>query len=104
MLKLAFAYNARKLSTLEIFLKAYPNAIRPEAYASLIGKLPARAAYSYLKKLHQWGLLWRQENPVRYRISQRGRERLAWLKVRAKTFSVTVLDGRKHLRDEVLFY
>jgi hypothetical protein len=58
------------------------NAIRPEAYAWKIRKLPATAAYSYLNKLHQWGLLWRQENPVRYRISQRGRERLAWLRER----------------------
>ncbi len=75
-----FGYNRRKLLTLEIFSKAYPGSIRPEVYAWKIGKLPARAAYSYLLRLHHWGLLWRRENPVRYRITQRGRERLAWLR------------------------
>ncbi len=77
-----FRYNQRKRETLELFLRVYPDALRPEAYAWKIGKLPGRAAYSYLRNLSKWGLLWRRENPVRYRISQRGRERLAWLRER----------------------
>jgi hypothetical protein len=75
-----FGYNERKLRTLEVFAKAYPDSIRPEAYAWNLGKLPARAAYTYLVKLWRWGLLSRQGNPVRYQITQRGRKRLAWLR------------------------
>jgi hypothetical protein len=75
-----FGYNQRKLKTLEIFESA--GWLRPEAYAWKLGKFPARAAYSYLKGLWHWGLLIRRERPVRYRITQRGRERLAWLRRR----------------------
>lgn len=75
----SFRHNERKLETLRIFQTMYPDWVRPEAYAWKIGKLPARAAYSYLRNLWHWGLLERHGRPVRYRISPRGRERLAWL-------------------------
>ena len=72
------AFNELKRETLALF-EASPEGLQPQAYAWQIGKLPARAAYSYLKRLWRWGLLVRRERPVRYRISQRGRDRLAWL-------------------------
>ncbi len=78
--RVVFAYNERKKRTLEIFQRAYPDSIRPEAYAVKLGRYPTRAAYSYLLKLWQWGLLSRQTGPVRYRITQKGRRRLAWLR------------------------
>lgn len=75
-----FGWNKRKLRTLEIFQEAFPEALRPEAYARRIGKFPARAAYSYLKRLERWGLLVSLGKPIRYRITDKGRRRLAWLR------------------------
>jgi hypothetical protein len=79
----SFEHNQRKLETLRIFQNVYPDWLRPEAYAWKIGKLPARAGYSYLKKLWGWGLLERSEKPVRYRITQRGQRRLMWLQTQS---------------------
>lgn len=76
---ISFERNQRKLETLKLFQAIYPGWMRPEAYAWKIGKLPTRAAYSYLKKLCKFGLLECSKEPVRYRITERGRERLAWL-------------------------
>jgi len=48
---------------------------------------PVRAVYIYMQRLQRWGLVRRQEplgGPILWSISQRGRERLAWLN-RAKT-------------------
>lgn len=73
-----FRYNERKLRTLEI-LASCPEGVRPEVYAWQIGKFPPRASYSYLAHLWRWGLLLRRERPVTYRLSARGRRRLAWL-------------------------
>ena len=56
--------------------------INPPAAATLVGFQPARAMYSYMLRLHRWGLLERQHDSrglLLYRLSLRGRERLAWL-------------------------
>ena len=59
------------------------------AWARLAGYYPIRAAYTVLKRLHKWKLLERQLDArgfLLYRISERGRARLAWLRRK---------DGRK---------
>ena len=42
---------------------------------------PIRASYSYLLRLHRFGLLERRQTQraVLYQLSDRGKERLAWL-------------------------
>ncbi len=81
MKKLAYGYNERKARTLALFA-AHPEGLRPQDYAWQIKKFPARAAYSYLARLWRWGLLLRRDAPVTYRLSARGRDRLAWLQRR----------------------
>ena len=73
-------FNERKTQTLELFEQVFPRWLTPSEYAWKVRKLPVRSAYSYLKKLCEWGLLQRLSAPVRYRITERGRERLAWLR------------------------
>jgi hypothetical protein len=49
-----------------------------------IGKFyPIRAAYSYLLRLHRFGLLDRETTMGRvvYKTSERGRNRLSWLRI-----------------------
>ena len=44
---------------------------------------PVRAAYSYLLRLHRWGLLQRERDPrglIIYSLTERGRDRLDWLR------------------------
>ena len=74
------ASNERKTQTLNLFERAYPRWLTPSEYAWKTHKLPARSAYSYLQKLWKWGLLERLAAPIRYRITARGRERLAYLR------------------------
>jgi hypothetical protein len=73
--------NSLKIRTLEAFEIDGP--MTPAVLASRIGFYPARSAYSYLLRLHRFGLLERR-NDIRgfllYAISQKGRERLAWLR------------------------
>src|SRR5438128_1761379 len=60
--------------------------LNPPAWATLVGMQPARSAYSYLLRLHRWGLLHRDRDHrglLLYSITERGRERLAWLRARA---------------------
>ncbi len=74
-------YNELKRVGLEAFLDR--GWVRPRAWAVLVGMFPTRAAYSYLKRLHRFGLLQRQRNAhglVLYRLSERGQARLAWLR------------------------
>jgi len=55
------------------------------AVTVLVGMFPTRRMYRCLKGLHRWGLLDRRPDArglVIYKISQRGRERLAWLRER----------------------
>lgn len=78
-MKSTFEYNRRKLLTLELFERAFPDFLSPNTYAWQTRCLPARRAYTYLKHLWKWGLLERRQSPICYRLTPRGRERLAWL-------------------------
>lgn len=74
-------YNGLKRHALGVFAKngGWLNA---PAWAVFAGFYPIRAAYSYLLRLHRFGLLYRRRNArglVLYRISERGRRRLEWL-------------------------
>lgn len=75
------AYNARKRQTLELFERR--GWLNPAAWAVLAGFYPIRASYSYLGRLCKWGLLTRRQDVrglILYRLSERGRARLAWLR------------------------
>ena len=69
-------------------LSAFDNRgwLSPPAWATLAGFRPApRAAYSYLKRLHEQKLLDRVHDHrglLLYRLSPRGAERLEWLRRR----------------------
>jgi len=57
--------------------------LSPPAWAVLAGYYPLRAAYTYLKRLHRWKLLDRtldRRGLLLYRLSDRGAQRLAWLR------------------------
>lgn len=72
--------NFRKRQTLEIFSRR--GWLAPPAFAVLARFYPIRAAYTYLLRLHRFGLLRRavdRGGRLAYRISARGRRRLAWL-------------------------
>jgi hypothetical protein len=84
-MKARLEYNKRKLLTLRFFERAFPDFVTPQAYAWQTECLPSRRAYTYLKGLWKWGLLERRVCPVYYRISPRGRSRLAWLVSRGVT-------------------
>jgi DNA-binding transcriptional regulator PaaX len=73
-------YNKLKKHTLETFERR-AGWISPPEWAVLVGFYPVRAAYSYLLRLHRFGLLERQESPrgVLYSLSEKGRQRIAWL-------------------------
>jgi hypothetical protein len=50
--------------------------------SALTGFRPVRAVYTYMDRLRRWGLVERRKplgGPIMWSISQRGRERLAWL-------------------------
>jgi hypothetical protein len=74
-------FNERKLQTLAIFQRY--GLLSPRTWAVLAGFYPTRAAYSYLGRLHRFGLLHRQRDVrglVLYRLSDKGSRRLHWLK------------------------
>jgi hypothetical protein len=72
-------YNQLKKKALEIFARQ-GDWLTPPEWAVLAGFYPIRAAYSYLLRLHRFGLLERRsENVLYYRISQRGDRRRVWL-------------------------
>ena len=74
-------YNVLKLRFLSAFSQA-GGWLNPPAAAVLVGFYQIRASYSYLLRLHRFGLLQRRRSargPVLYRLSERGRSRLAWL-------------------------
>ena len=73
--------NARKLRTLDLFEAIYPEALTPAAYARQARFQPVRAAYSYLKRLESFGLLVKMLCPLRYKITAKGKARLAWLRL-----------------------
>jgi len=73
-------FNERKRQALAIF--AQRGWLNPPAWAALAAFYPVRAAYSYLVRLHRWGLLERRQDLrglLLYRLSERGQTRLAWL-------------------------
>jgi hypothetical protein len=74
-------YNRLKKRALEIF-ECHGGWLSPPEWAVLAGFYPTRAAYSYLLRLHRFGLLERYcsgGGKVAYKLSVRGRSRLAWL-------------------------
>lgn len=74
-------YNKLKQHALEVF-ESHGGWLSPRTWAVLAGFYPIRAAYSYLLRLHRFGLLdrGRTERSILYRLSIRGKQRLAWLK------------------------
>jgi hypothetical protein len=79
----ARGYNELKRRALAVFAgRAWLNV---PAWSVLAQVYPTRAAYSYLWRLHRWGLLERRRDArglVLYRLSARGAARLSWLRVR----------------------
>jgi hypothetical protein len=73
-------YNQLKRRALEIF--DHDNWLTPLAWAVSAGFYPTRAAYTYLLRLHRFGLLERNtaRGVIAYHLSNRGKARLAWLK------------------------
>jgi hypothetical protein len=72
--------NSLKRRALEIFQLYGP--LKPPAWAVLAGMRPIRSSYSYLLRLHRFGLLNRERDSrgfLIYAISERGLERLCWL-------------------------
>jgi hypothetical protein len=76
-------YNRLKFRALAVFESR--GWLSPPAWAALAHFHPARAAYSYLKRLHKWHLLDRgcgSSGLILYRLSSRGAQRLEWLRTR----------------------
>jgi len=74
--------NSLKKRTLEIF--SVYGSLNPPAWAKLANFFPVRAAYTYLLRLHRFGLLNRTRDHsglLLYSLSDRGRERLNWLSI-----------------------
>ena len=74
------AYNALKIIALRVFERT--GWLSPVRFARIVQFTPKRAAYSYLGRLHRWGLLHRMRDPsgrILYRLSRRGTARLEWL-------------------------
>jgi len=75
-------YNRLKKRALEVF-ERHGGSLRPPEWAVLAGFYPIRAAYSYLLRLHRFGLLDRHcpsTGGILYQLSSRGRSRLVWLR------------------------
>jgi hypothetical protein len=74
-------YNSLKRRALTVFEDR--GWLSPPAWAVLAGFYPIRASYTYLKRLHRWKLVERaldRRGLLLYRLNQRGRARLAWLR------------------------
>jgi hypothetical protein len=74
-------YNKLKRLALETF-ERHGDWLSPPEWAVLAGFYPKRSAYSYLLRLHRFGLLQRSVptgGRVLYRLSDRGKRRLEWL-------------------------
>jgi len=77
----ARGYNELKREALAIFDSH--DWLRPPDWALLARFWPPRSAYSYLKRLWFWRLLERRRDArglLVYRLSDRGRDRLRWLR------------------------
>jgi hypothetical protein len=73
-------YNKLKEHALRVF-ECHGGWIGPTEWAVLAGFYPIRSAYSYLLRLHRFGLLERYQTGwgIVYRLSERGANRLQWL-------------------------
>lgn len=74
-------FNSLKLHALSTFENR--GWLSPSTWAVLAGYYPVRAAYTYLKRLHRWKLLERsldRRGLLLYRLSDRGAQRLVWLR------------------------
>ena len=79
--KRSVKYNSLKIRALEAFEDR--GWINPVLWAVLVGFYPARSSYSYLLRLHRFGLLLRRRNArglIFYALSKHGAKRLAWLR------------------------
>ena len=90
--------NSLKTRALDVFARYGP--LNPPAWAVLAGMTPVRSAYTYLLRLHRFGLLDRNRNAAAvliYSISPRGSERLAWLRRQSDPIQklVNFLEGRE---------
>lgn len=78
-------YNELKARALAIFEKS--GSLNPPVWAVRARFYPIRASYSYLIRLHRFGLLRRSRDArgrVAYSLSARGRRRLEWLRLRVR--------------------
>lgn len=76
-------YNKLKAKALASFSEAHGEWLKPSEFARGIRFVPQRSAWTYLKKLWKFGLLDRHSSgkgTLKYRISERGRLRLRWLR------------------------
>ena len=74
--------NSLKKPALEIFKLYGP--LNPPAWSAFANFFPVRASYSYLLRLHRFGLLNRTRDKsglLLYSLSDRGRERLQYLSI-----------------------
>ena len=77
---MAHPYNSRKAQALAIVERR--GRLNPSDWAVLADFYPIRASYSYLVRLHRFGLLRRGRDArgrLVYCLSSRGRMRLNWL-------------------------
>ena len=75
--------NSLKLQVLQVLDRR--GWLNPPAVAELVGFRARRGMYSYLGRLHRYGLLRRRHDArglILYQLSDRGAERLAWLRSR----------------------
>jgi hypothetical protein len=76
-------YNELKLQALALFASTKSEWLGPNEAAEKLDFFPARAAWTYLKRLWGFGLLERRSRgrgTLEYRISDLGRSRLQWLR------------------------
>jgi len=76
-------YNELKLRSLALFEQNGP--LNPPVWAARAGFYPFRSAFTYLLRLHRFGLLRRSRDArgrLLYSLSARGRRRLMWLRRR----------------------
>jgi DNA-binding PadR family transcriptional regulator len=74
-------FNEKKIAVLRALVKNGP--MTPPEIAIRTGRYPARSMYSYLRRLAKWELVTRgrihQRGPMVYAITEKGKQRLAWL-------------------------
>jgi hypothetical protein len=89
-------FNLLKRRALEVFENR--GRMNPVLWAILVGFYPARASYSYLLRLHRFGLLRRRNDAngmILYGLSRRGVERLVWLRRSDKVKSESTIEAKQ---------